>query len=109
MAGHASNAVSVALGMARARTLQGENYNVIALLGDGAMTGGLFYEGMNDAGASKEPLIVILNDNEMSIAKNVGGIAGHLKLIRCRPGYFKLKRNYRRLTKALPAGSIFTT
>lgn len=104
VAGHASNAVSVALGMARARTLQGADYNVIALLGDGAMTGGLFYEGMNDAGASKEPLIVILNDNEMSIAKNVGGIAGHLKLIRCRPGYFKLKRNYRRLTKALPGG-----
>lgn len=104
VAGHASNAVSVALGMARARTLQHADYNVIALLGDGAMTGGLFYEGMNDAGASKEPLIVILNDNEMSIAKNVGGIAGHLKLIRSRPGYFKIKRNYRRLTRTLPGG-----
>lgn len=104
VAGHASNAVSVALGMARARTLQKENYNVIALLGDGAMTGGLFYEGMNDAGASKEPLIVILNDNEMSIAQNVGGIAGHLKLIRSRPGYFKLKKNYRRLTRTIPGG-----
>ena len=104
IAGHASNAVSVALGMARARTLQQEDYHVIALLGDGAMTGGLFYEGMNDAGASKEPLIVILNDNEMSIAKNVGGIAGHLKLIRSRPGYFKIKRAYRNFTKSVPGG-----
>ena len=104
VAGHASNAVSVALGMARARTLQKADYNVIALLGDGAMTGGLFYEGMNDAGASKEPLIVILNDNEMSIAKNVGGIAGHLKLIRSRPGYFKIKKTYRRVTKSVPGG-----
>ena len=104
VAGHASNAVSVALGMARARTLQGENYQVLALLGDGAMTGGLFYEGMNDAGASKEPLIVILNDNEMSIAENVGSIAGHLKLIRSRPGYFKIKKSYRRLTRAIPGG-----
>ena len=104
IAGHASNAVSVALGMARARSLQQEDYHVIALLGDGAMTGGLFYEGMNDAGASKEPLIVILNDNEMSIARNVGGIAGHLKLIRSRPGYFKIKRAYRNFTKRLPGG-----
>ena len=72
VAGHASSSVSIALGMARARTLQKQNYNVIALIGDGACTGGMAYEGMNDAAASGEPMIVILNDNEMSIGKNVG-------------------------------------
>lgn len=76
IAGHASNSVSVALGMARARTLQGKNYSVLALIGDGAMGGGLSFEGLNDAGASGEPLIVILNDNGMSIAPNVGGCPG---------------------------------
>ena len=77
IAGHASNAVSVALGMARARTLSGEDYSVLAMLGDGAMTGGLAYEGLSDAGQSREQLVVILNDNGMSITKNVGGVAQH--------------------------------
>ena len=63
IAGHASNAVSVALGMARARTMAGEDYHVLALMGDGALTGGLSYEGFNNAGASREPMIVLLNDN----------------------------------------------
>ena len=103
-AGHASSAVSTALGIARARTLNHENYHVIAVVGDGAMTGGLFYEGMNDAGASHEPLIVILNDNGMSISKNVGGISRHLSLLRLKPGYFGLKKYYRKLTKKLPGG-----
>ena len=75
IAGHASNSVSVALGMARARTLGGEDYRVLALIGDGALTGGLAYEGLNNAGASGEPLIVILNDNGMSIDPNVGVVA----------------------------------
>ncbi|MFI3313025.1 MAG: 1-deoxy-D-xylulose-5-phosphate synthase [Eubacteriales bacterium] len=95
VAGHASNSVSVALGMARARTLKKEDYSVIALIGDGAMTGGLAYEGFNNAGASGEPLIVILNDNGMSISPNVGGISKHLKLIRTKPGYFGIKRSFR--------------
>ncbi len=106
IAGHASNAVSVALGMARARTLQGGQYQVAALLGDGAMTGGLAYEGLNDAGASGEPLIVILNDNGMSITPNVGGISRHLKLIRTKPGYFGIKMAYRRFTRAVPGGRL---
>lgn len=105
-AGHASSAVSVALGMARARTLQNQDYHVVALLGDGALTGGLSYEGMNDAGASNEPLIVILNDNAMSIASNVGGIAKYLNLIRTRPGYFKLKRVYRKFAHHVPGGML---
>lgn len=104
VAGHASAAVSTALGMARARTLQKQDYHVIALMGDGAMTGGLAYEGMNDAGESNEPLIVILNDNGMSIMPNVGGISKHLSQIRTRPGYFRLKKLYRTVTHALPGG-----
>lgn len=104
VAGHASSAVSTALGMARARRLRGEDYHVIALLGDGAMTGGLAYEGLNDAGGSEEPLIVILNDNGMSITPNVGGIASHLNMIRARPGYFKMKKYWRSFTRSIPGG-----
>lgn len=104
VAGHASSAVSTALGMARARTLQKQDYSVIALLGDGAMTGGVAYEGLNDAGESNEPLIVILNDNGMSIAPNVGGISEHLSQIRIRPGYFRLKKAFRAVTSKVPGG-----
>lgn len=104
VAGHASSAVSTALGMARARRLRGEHYHVIALLGDGAMTGGLAYEGLNDAGGSEEPLIVILNDNGMSITPNVGGIASHLTMIRVRPAYFKMKKYWRSFTRTIPGG-----
>ncbi len=96
IAGHASNSVSVALGMARARTRQKENYHVLALTGDGALTGGLSFEGLNDAGASGEPMIVILNDNGMSIAPNVGGLSGHLSELRTKPGYNALKQRYRK-------------
>ena len=105
-AGHASSAVSVALGMARARTLNQEHYHVVALLGDGALTGGLAYEGLNDAGDSSEPLIVILNDNAMSITPNVGGIASYLNLIRTKPGYFKLKQIYRKFALHFPGGML---
>ena len=75
IAGHASNSVSVALGMARARTLNKEQYDVVAVIGDGALTGGLAYEGLANAAASDEPLVIILNDNNMSISENVGGIS----------------------------------
>lgn len=104
IAGHASNAVSVALGMARARTRTGERYSVLALLGDGAMTGGLAYEGLSDAGQSGEPLVVILNDNGMSITKNVGGVARHLAHQRLKPQYLQFKKVYRRMTGATAAG-----
>ena len=92
IAGHASNSVSVALGMARARTLGGEDYRVLALIGDGALTGGLAYEGLNNAGASGEPLVVILNDNGMSINPNVGAMPSHLARLRSRPGYYQIGR-----------------
>ena len=97
IAGHASNSVSVALGMARARTLQKEDYSVLALIGDGALTGGLAYEGLNDAGASHEPLIVILNDNGMSINPNVGAMPVHLARLRSKPAYYHFKKWYRGL------------
>ncbi len=104
VAGHASNSVSVALGMARARTLLGESYAVAALIGDGALTGGLAYEGLNDAGASGEPMVVILNDNGMSIDPNVGGVAAHLSRLRLRPGYYRFKKGYRAVLEHLPGG-----
>jgi len=104
VAGHASNSVSVALGMARARTRLGEDYSVAALIGDGALTGGLAYEGLNDAGASGEPIVVILNDNGMSIDPNVGGVASHLSRLRIRPGYYRFKQGYHALMKRLPGG-----
>ena len=97
IAGHASNSVSVALGMARARTLQNQDYSVLALIGDGALTGGLAYEGLNNAGASHEPLIVILNDNGMSINPNVGAMPSHLSRLRSKPAYYHFKKWYRSL------------
>ena len=104
IAGHASNAVSVAIGMARARTLQHKDYSVLALLGDGALSGGLAYEGLSDAGDSKEPLIVILNDNGMSITKSVGGVADHLARQRLKPQYLRFKRGYRKVMGATTVG-----
>lgn len=106
VAGHASNSVSVALGLARARTLGGQKHHVLALLGDGAMTGGLAFEGLNDAGASNLPLIVILNDNNMSISGNVGAVSRHLSRIRTRSGYFGLKKAWRKFTAKVPGGKF---
>ena len=80
--GHASTAISAALGMARARDLKGETHQVIALVGDGAMTGGMCYEALNDAGNTSTRMIVILNDNEMSIARNVGALSRYLTNLR---------------------------
>ena len=104
VAGHASSSVSIALGMARARKLTGARYDVVALIGDGAFTGGMAYEGMNDAGDSREPMVVILNDNEMSIDRNVGGLATHLSRIRTRQGYSDFKKRYRSMMAKLPGG-----
>ncbi|HVA38294.1 MAG TPA: 1-deoxy-D-xylulose-5-phosphate synthase [Candidatus Dormibacteraeota bacterium] len=91
-AGHASTAVSAALGMATARDLRGGGETVAAVLGDGALTGGLAYEALNNAGQRKSNFIVVLNDNEMSIAPNVGSIASYLSVLRARPLY-RLARN----------------
>lgn len=104
IAGHASSSVSIALGMARARTLLGEDYHVIALMGDGAATGGMAFEGLNDAAVSHEPMIIILNDNEMSIGKSEGGLSRHLSRIRSSENYLHAKRRYREVMKKLPGG-----
>lgn len=96
IAGHASDSVSVALGMARARTLKQENYDVVAVIGDGALTGGLAYEGLANVGGCDEPMVIILNDNGMSINSNVGGMAKLLSRERIKPGYINFKRWYRR-------------
>lgn len=102
IAGHASNSVSVALGMARARTLSHADYDVAAIIGDGALSGGLAYEGLANAAASGEPLVVILNDNNMSINENVGGTDHLLESLRVRPGYISFKRWYRDVFTKLP-------
>ena len=107
VAGHASSSVSIALGMARARTLLKENYDVVALIGDGATTGGMAFEGMNDAAVSKEPMVIILNDNEMSIDRNVGGVSRHLSQLRSKELYLDIKDWYRNAVMKLPGGKGF--
>lgn len=104
VAGHASSSVSIALGMARARTLQKEDYNIVALIGDGAATGGMAYEGLSDAAVSKEPMVIVLNDNALSIDQNVGGMASHLRQLRSKEKYWGMKRSYRKLVLKLPGG-----
>ncbi len=106
VAGHSSSSVSIALGMARARTLSGQDYQVVTLLGDGAATGGMVYEGMNDAAVSNEPMIVILNDNELSIDRNVGGMASHLSKLRTKERYLGMKQKYRRFLSKIPGGEF---
>ncbi len=90
--GHASTAISAALGMARAKRLLGEDGVAVALVGDGALTGGLAFEGLNDAGQADVPLIVIINDNEMSISPNVGALHRMLVNMRVSHGYVRFKR-----------------
>ena len=104
VAGHASSAVSIALGMARARTLMHQDYQVVALLGDGAATGGMAYEGLNDAADSGEPIVVVLNDNEMSIGRSVGGISHHFSRLRNSEKYLGIKRWYRNTMYSIPGG-----
>ncbi len=95
--GHASSSISVAQGMAHARTLLGEDYSVVAVIGDGALSGGMAYEALNSAGASKEPLIVVLNDNNMSIDKNVGAMSRHLQHLRVQPEYIRMKQDVKQV------------
>lgn len=94
-AGHASTAISAALGMARTRDIMRGDYSVVAVLGDGALTGGMCYEALNDAGQSGTRMIVVLNDNDMSIAHNVGAMSRHLTLLRQSKGYLAVKHGVR--------------
>lgn len=101
--GHSSTSISAALGIAKARDLKKEKYSVIAVIGDGALTGGMAFEALNDAGRSPNNLIVILNDNEMSISKNVGGLSAYLSKIRTEPFYFKVKEDIDIILNKIPA------
>lgn len=89
--GHSSTSISAALGLARARDILGEKRTIVAVIGDGAMTGGLAYEGLNDASRMNSNLIIILNDNNMSISPNVGGVSSYLSDIRTSSGYIQLR------------------
>ena len=102
IAGHSSTAVSAANGMAKAKTLSGDGGYVVAVLGDGALTGGLAYEGLSNAGRSSDRLIVVLNDNRMSISKNVGFVARHLATLRSRPRYVRFKMGISSLIAHIP-------
>lgn len=90
--GHASTAISAAVGLARARDMQGEKYRVVAVVGDGAMTGGMCYEALNDVGQRKTSLVLVLNDNEMSIDRNVGALSQHLTKLRTSRGWLGMKK-----------------
>lgn len=106
--GHSSTSISAALGMARARDIKGEDNNVLAVIGDGALTGGMALEALNDAGFSQTRLTVILNDNEMSISKNIGGISMLLSKIRTRRGYTKSSVSVKNVINKIPGiGPVF--
>lgn len=100
--GHSSTACSVALGMAEARELSGEKYSVVAVVGDGALTGGLAWEALNNIGNSNRKLIIILNDNEMSISKNVGAFSSYFSKIRANPEYTSAKKGIRNNLERIP-------
>ncbi|MDD2955231.1 MAG: 1-deoxy-D-xylulose-5-phosphate synthase [Oscillospiraceae bacterium] len=102
IAGHSSTSISVANGLARAKTLKGEPGHVIAVIGDGAFTGGMAYEALNNAGRYPDKIIVVLNDNDMSISQNVGTLAQYLAKIRSRPEYFAAKDQVNRTLKKMP-------
>ncbi|MBQ9195820.1 MAG: 1-deoxy-D-xylulose-5-phosphate synthase [Clostridia bacterium] len=100
--GHASTAISAAVGFARARNLRGETHYVVSVVGDGALTGGMCYEGLNDAGSNQLRMIVVLNDNGMSISRNVGAISGYLTRMRAGKGWFDIKKTISDFLKRVP-------
>lgn len=100
--GHSSTSISAALGMACARDLNNEKHSVVAVIGDGALTGGMAFEALNHAGQSKKNMLVILNDNEMSISQNVGGLSNYLNKIRTNVVYSKVKDDVENLISYIP-------
>ncbi|MBR6186851.1 MAG: 1-deoxy-D-xylulose-5-phosphate synthase [Clostridia bacterium] len=100
--GHASTALSAALGMIRARDLKHENYRVVAVVGDGAMTGGMVYEALNDAGSGKTPFMLVLNDNGMSISRNVGALSRQLTRLRISRGWLSMKKRISDALRKIP-------
>ncbi|WP_091545892.1 1-deoxy-D-xylulose-5-phosphate synthase [Alkaliphilus peptidifermentans] len=101
--GHSSTSISAALGMAFARDLKKETHSIVAVIGDGALTGGMAFEALNHAGQSKKNILVVLNDNEMSISQNVGGLSDYLSRIRTTPIYSKVKGDMENLISHIPA------
>lgn len=107
-AGHSSTSISAAYGIAKAKQLNGDDSYTIAIIGDGSMTGGLAYEGLNNAGRFKKNFIVILNDNKMSISNNVGAMAMNLSHMRLKPTYLRIKRRTERILSHIPLiGNFF--
>ncbi len=102
--GHSSTSISAAIGMARARDLKREHYEVAAVIGDGALTGGMSFEALNDAGRSNTKLIIVLNDNEMSISKNVGGLSHYLRKLRTDVRYLSTKKDVEKILDEMPLG-----
>lgn len=100
--GHSSTSISAAVGIARARDLKKEKNEVIAFIGDGALTGGMAFEALNDIGRNHSKMIVILNDNEMSISENVGGLSQHLSTLRTEPAYLSTKKDIEILISKIP-------
>lgn len=100
--GHSSTSISAALGLAVARDMKDEDYSVIAVIGDGALTGGMAFEALNHAGNEDRDLIVILNDNEMSISQNVGALSAYLNRLRTDPSYYRTKEDIETVLKRIP-------
>ena len=101
-AGHSSNSISAGLGYVRARDLLGQNYRVVSVIGDGALTGGMAYEAMNNAAGLKTNFIIVLNDNNMTISKNVGGMSSYLSELRTAESYTGMKINVTKTLKKVP-------
>ena len=108
-AGHASTSISAAMGFAKARDFRGEHSSVLALIGDGALTGGLALEGLNNAAAGGTDITIVLNDNEMSIAENVGALATYLSKLRMQPLYQAAETTAKGMIAGLPVGSRMVT
>ena len=102
--GHSSTSISAGLGIAMARDVQHEDYSVVSVIGDGALTGGMAYEALNNASSIKGNFVIILNDNTMSISKNVGGVSNMLSEIRSSDSYYDLKENIGNVLYKLPKG-----
>lgn len=101
--GHSSTSISAGLGIALGRDLRGENYKVVSVIGDGALTGGMAYEALNNASHIKKNFIIILNDNNMSISENVGGMSNYLNGLRTGKGYNELKKSIEQSLRSVPA------
>ncbi|MFO7952383.1 MAG: 1-deoxy-D-xylulose-5-phosphate synthase [Bacillota bacterium] len=102
LTGHSSTSISAALGLAQARDFNGEDYQVVAVIGDGALTGGMSFEALNHAGHIKANMLVILNDNEMSISSNVGSMSSYLARIRSDPKYSRIKKDFENFVSRIP-------